>query len=142
MDAQAIAFDPRNDIAVLRVSGLDAPALDIARDPRSGTSAAILGFPLNGPYDVRPGRVGQTREVVTQDAYGRGPVRRSIVSLRGAVRSGNSGGPMVDGSGRVVTTIFAATTSGPRGGYGVPNAVVRETLAGARETVSTGPCGG
>ena len=142
LDAEAIAFDSRNDIAVLRVPGLDAPALNVARDPRSGTSAAILGFPLNGPYDVRAGRLGQTREVVTQDAYGRGPVRRSIVSLRGAVRSGNSGGPMVDGAGRVVATIFAATTNGPRGGYGVPNAIVRETLAGARETVSTGPCGG
>jgi S1-C subfamily serine protease len=142
LDAQAIAFDPRNDIAVLRVSGLDAPSLNIAPDPRSGTSAAILGFPLNGPYDVRAGRLGQTREVVTQDAYGRGPVRRSIVSLRGAVRSGNSGGPMVDGAGRVVATIFAATTSGPRGGYGVPNAIVRARLAGARGAVSTGPCGG
>jgi S1-C subfamily serine protease len=142
LDAQAIAFDPRNDLAVLRVSGLDAPSLALAREPRSGTSAAILGFPLNGPYDVRPGRLGQTREVVTQDAYGRGPVRRSIVSLRGAVRSGNSGGPMVDGSGRVVATIFAATTEGPRGGYGVPNAIVREALAGARGAVSTGPCGG
>jgi S1-C subfamily serine protease len=142
LDAQAIAFDPRNDIAVLRVSGLDAPVLDIARAPKSGTSAAILGFPLNGPYDVRAGRLGATREVVTQDAYGRGPVRRSIVSLRGTVRSGNSGGPMVDGTGKVVATIFAATTSGPRGGYGVPNAIVRETLAGARGTVSTGPCGG
>jgi S1-C subfamily serine protease len=142
LDAQAIAFDPRNDLAVLRVSGLDAPSLALARQPRSGTSAAILGFPLNGPYDVRPGRLGQTREVVTQDAYGRGPVRRSIVSLRGAVRSGNSGGPMVDGSGRVVATIFAATTEGPRGGYGVPNAIVREALAGARGAVSTGPCGG
>lgn len=142
LDAQAIAFDPRNDIAVLRVSGLDAPSLSIARDARSGTSAAILGFPLNGPYDVRAGRLGQTREVVTQDAYGRGPVRRSIVSLRGAVRSGNSGGPMVDGAGRVVATIFAATTSGPRGGYGVPNAIVRARLAGARGAVSTGPCGG
>jgi S1-C subfamily serine protease len=141
-DAQAIAFDPRNDIAVLRVSGLDAPSLSIAPDPRSGTSAAILGFPLNGPYDVRAGRLGQTREVVTQDAYGRGPVRRSIVSLRGAVRSGNSGGPMVDGAGRVVATIFAATTSGPRGGYGIPNAIVRARLAGARGAVSTGPCGG
>ena len=64
------------------------------------------------------------------------------VSLRGAVRSGNSGGPMVDGGGRVVTTIFAATTNGPRGGYGVPNAIVREALAGASGTVSTGPCGG
>jgi S1-C subfamily serine protease len=142
LEAQAIAFDPRNDLAILRVTGLEAPTLDIARDPESGTSAAILGFPLNGPYDVRAGRLGQTREVVSQDAYGRGPVRRAIVSLRGAVRSGNSGGPMVDGAGRVVTTIFAATTSGPRGGYGVPNAIVREALANAGGPVSTGQCGG
>jgi len=142
LDAQAIAFDSDNDLAVLRVPGLEAPELEIAREPESGTSAAILGYPLNGPYDVRAGRLGQTREVVSQDAYGRGPVRRRIVSLRGAVRSGNSGGPMVDGAGHVVTTIFAATTSGPRGGYGVPNAIVRDTLAGASGSVSTGPCGG
>ena len=142
LDATAIAFDARNDVAVLRVEGLGAPALPLADDPRAGTSAAVLGFPLNGPYDVRAGRVGQTREVLTSDAYGRGPVRRSIVSFRGAVRSGNSGGPMVDGRGRVVTTVFAATTSGPRGGYGVPNSATRETLRGARGEVSTGPCGG
>jgi S1-C subfamily serine protease len=142
LDAQAISFDPRNDLAILRVDGLEASSLELARDPKAGTSAAILGFPLNGPYDVRAGRLGETREVVSQDAYGRGPVRRSIVSLRGAVRSGNSGGPMIDGAGRVVTTIFAATTSGPRGGYGVPNALVRDALAGARSPVDTGPCGG
>ena len=142
LDAQAIAFDPRNDLALLRVPGLDAPALELAAEPRSGTSAAILGFPLNGPYDVRAGRLGPTREVDSQDAYGRGPVTRRIVALRGPVRSGNSGGPMVDGEGRVVTTIFAATTSGPRGGYGVPNDVVRSALGDARGGVSTGPCGG
>ena len=45
-----------------------------------------------------------------------------MTALRGLVRPGNSGGPMVDGDGRVVTTVFAATTRGPRGGYGVPNA--------------------
>jgi S1-C subfamily serine protease len=142
LPAQAIAFDTRNDVAVLRVPGLEAPALRIAASPRAGTSAAILGFPRNGPYDVRAGRLGQTREVISQDAHGRGPVRRSITALRGAVRSGNSGGPMVDGRGRVVTTIFAATTSGPRGGYGVPNAVTRDAIDGASGPVSTGPCGG
>ena len=140
IDAEAVHFDPRNDIAVLRVPGLQAPSLPLARAPRAGTSGAVLGFPRNGPYDERAGRLGETREVVTQDAYGRGPVRRSITSLRGAVRSGNSGGPMVDGRGRVVTTIFAATTSGPRGGYGVPNAVVRSALGDSSGTVSTGPC--
>ena len=142
LDAQAVAFDPANDIAILRVDGLNATPLEIERDPRSGTSAAILGFPLNGPYDVRPGRLGQTREVVTQDAYGRGPVRRRIASLRGIVRSGNSGGPMVDGDGRVVATIFAATTSGPRGGYAVPNDIVRARLGSSGTAVDTGPCGG
>ncbi|MGH2968638.1 MAG: trypsin-like peptidase domain-containing protein, partial [Solirubrobacteraceae bacterium] len=140
LDAEAVAYDPRNDVAVLRVRGLDAPALPLAASVREGTSAAVLGFPRNGPYDERAGRLGQTREVVTQDAYGRGPVRRLITSLRGAVRSGNSGGPMVDGRGRVVTTIFAATTSGPRGGYGVPNAVVRRAIDGASGRVSTGDC--
>jgi S1-C subfamily serine protease len=144
IDAVAVAFDPRNDIAVLRVNGLDAPALQLVSDPRSGTAAAILGFPGNGPFDVRAGRLGETREVITQDAYGNGPVRRSITSLRGAVRSGNSGGPMVDAEGRVVGTVFAATTSGPRGGFAVPNAIVRSRLDQARSSkgVSTGACAG
>jgi hypothetical protein len=140
--AEAVWFEPRNDLAVLRVPGLDADPLPLAGSPRAGTPAAILGFPLNGPYDVRPGRLGQIREVLTQDAYGRGPVRRRIASLRGVVRSGNSGGPMVDGNGRVVGTIFAATTQGPRGGYAVPNELVREAVAGAGGPVDTGPCGG
>jgi S1-C subfamily serine protease len=141
LDAQAIAFDSRNDIAVLRVDGLGGHAIELAPSPRSGAQAAILGFPENGPYDVRAGRVGATRTVLTQDAYGRGPVRRSLTTLRGLVRPGNSGGPMVDTRGRVVTTVFAATRGGgPAGGFGVPNAVVRDILASASGPVDTGPC--
>ena len=140
--ARAVHFDARNDLAILRVDGLDARPLPLADDISSGTSAAILGFPLNGPFDVRAGRLGPTRRVRTSDAYGRGPVERSMTALRGLVRSGNSGGPMVDGEGRVVTTIFAATTSGERGGYGCPNAVVARALATRRRPVSTGPCAG
>ena len=140
LGASAVAFDPRNDVAVLRVPGLDAPALPLAGAVREGTPGAVLGFPRNGPYDVRPGRVGAPVTVTSQDAYGNGPVRRRITPLRGLVRSGNSGGPMVDGAGRVVTTVFAATTAGPRAGYGVPNAIVRRALAGADSPVSTGPC--
>jgi S1-C subfamily serine protease len=141
LGATAVVFDPRNDVAVLRVSALGAPGLPLAPDPEPGISAAILGFPENGPYDVRAGRIGAERTVVTQDAYGRGPVRRRVVPLRGTVRSGNSGGPMVDGDGRVVTTVFASTVGGTRhGGYGVPNSVVRRALLRAGGAVSTGPC--
>jgi S1-C subfamily serine protease len=140
LHAEALAFDSHNDIAVLRVESLRAGALRLASSARRGSSAAILGFPHNGPFDVRPARVGETRRVVTQDAYGEGPVTRTIVSLRGLVRSGNSGGPLVNADGEVVGTIFAATTTGVAGGYAVPNSVVRDALAGASGPVSTGDC--
>ncbi|HEX7290111.1 MAG TPA: trypsin-like peptidase domain-containing protein, partial [Conexibacter sp.] len=137
----------RDDVAVLRVTGLGAPALALASDPASGTAGAILGYPLNGPFDVEAGRIGATRAVISQDAYGRGPVRRSVTPLRGRVRSGNSGGPVVDARGRVLTTVFAARTGAPasaQGGYGVPNAVVADALAAARRSgpVSSGACAG
>jgi S1-C subfamily serine protease len=89
---------------------------------------------------VRAARVGETRTVLSQDAYGNGPVRRTVVGLRGLVQSGNSGGPVVNGAGRVVATVFAATLDGPRGGYGIPNATVRAALRDGGGVVSTGPC--
>jgi S1-C subfamily serine protease len=79
--------------------------------------------------------------VRTQDAYGNGPVMRKITSLRGRVRSGNSGGPVVDGRGRVVTTIFAASVGrGQRTGFGVPDSLVAAALGKANGVVGTGPC--
>jgi S1-C subfamily serine protease len=141
-DADVVWFDVTNDVAVLRSSGVSgAPALAMNEGARAGTSAAILGFPENGSYDVRPGRLGVTATATTQDAYGRGPVRRRITTLRGLVRHGNSGGPMVDGSGRVVTTIFASAQSGSANqGFGVPDSLVRAALGRANGPVDTGPC--
>jgi hypothetical protein len=127
-------------VAVLRVDGLGARALE-AVEPVEGTAVAILGFPENGPFTATPGRIGQTASVLTDDAYGRGPVNRQVTTLRGRVRQGNSGGPAVDGQGRVQTTIFAARVGSGAAGYGVPTALVREELAKARgSAVSTGPC--
>ena len=142
LDAQAVHFDVRNDLAVLRVPGVSGVrALPMNEAAPPGTGAAVLGYPENGPYDVEPARVGRTRTVLSQDAYGRGPVQRRITALRGLVRSGNSGGPAVDGQGRVVTTIFAAAReSGSGSGFGVPDSIVRRALAGSRTPVSTGPC--
>jgi hypothetical protein len=141
-DAHAIWFDPRNDVAILRVPGVaGVPPLPMSVNAPPGTSAAILGFPLNGPFDIEPARLGSTTAVATQDAYGRGPVLRKITSLLGLVRSGNSGGPVVDGQGRVVTTVFAATVGGgQRSGFGVPDSIVATALAKAAGPVGTGPC--
>jgi S1-C subfamily serine protease len=149
LGATAVVFDPHDDIAVLHVPGLGLPALRLDGSPRQGTSAAILGYPLDGPFNAQAGRFGQTEQVRTADAYGNGPVIRSIAALRGRVRPGNSGGPMVDARGRVLATVFAAITNPSpaegAGGFAVPNALVSAALRAARVhrgPVSTGPCAG
>lgn len=141
-EATPVFFSVRDDLAILRVDNLQGvPALPLADAPDSGTEAAVLGFPRNGPYDVRAARVASTRTVLTQDAYGRGPVQRSITSFRALVRPGNSGGPVVDGEGRVVATVFAAARGRQRRtGYGVPNRIVADALAGRLRRTSSGPC--
>jgi trypsin-like peptidase/colicin V production protein len=143
-DAQAIWFDARNDVAILRVPELSSTApLPMNADAKPGTSGAVLGFPENGPFIVAPARLGATTTVITQDAYGRGPVQRRVTALRGRVRSGNSGGPLVDGDGRVLGTVFAATEGGgQRGGFAVPDSIVRSALAQADGPTDTGPCAG
>jgi len=140
LDATAVHYDPSNDLALLRVGGLGGRPLDLAPQVTSGTPGAVLGYPENGPFTIVPARVGTTGPVVTQDSYGRGPVTRELTSLRGEVHSGNSGGPLVDASGRVMGTVFAATTEGKPGGYAVPNGVVSQALGDATGPVSTGPC--
>jgi S1-C subfamily serine protease len=142
--AHALVFDPHNDIAILRVPGLTLRPLSVDQHPDSGVASAILGYPLDGPFNVQPGRLGQTETVDTQNAYGQGHVLRTITALRGKVRPGNSGGPMIDGRGQVVATVFAALTGTPReGGFAVPNSLVRAALRRAEaqaQPVSTGQC--
>jgi S1-C subfamily serine protease len=140
--ARVIGFDPHNDVAILTVAGLSGPPLDVASDPAPGTAGAILGYPLNGPFRARPARLGDTLDAISQDAYGRGPVRRSITTFRGTVRPGNSGGPVVGTDGRVLTTVFAGAKSAARSGYGVPNQVVSRAVQTTSGPVSTGACTG
>ena len=136
--AQAVAFDSHNDLAVLRVPGLSARPLRLVA-PKYGTAVAIVGYPQNGPFDAVPGRIGSTVTVLTQDAYGRGPVSRTVTSLSGDIRHGDSGGAVVDATGAVESTVFAARVNGS-GGYGIPAQVVRRDLVNTRVPVSTGPC--
>lgn len=135
--AQAVAFDPRNDVAVLHVGASVSP-LDLAA-PQEGAAVGIVGYPENGPLTTTPGRIGRTSSVLTDDAYGRGPVQRTITAIAGRVRHGNSGGPAIDRQGRVQSTVFAARI-GASGGYGIPADVVRRSLDAAQEPVSTGGC--
>jgi S1-C subfamily serine protease len=131
--ATALVVDRKQDIAVLRVPGLAALPLPFV-DPHVGDAVAILGYPENGPFDARPGRIGSTAAVLVQGKL------RNVTALSGVVRHGNSGGPAVNERGQVEATVFAARV-GASGGYGIPSASVRADLARAKHPVSTGSCG-
>ena len=137
--ATAVHYDPGNDIAVLKIDA-SLPALRVADDPKRGAAGAVLGYPENGPFTLAPARLGDTSEVISEDSYGNGPIHRTISSLRGSVRSGNSGGPLVDGQGRVLGTVFATTTGGEPGGFAIPDDIVKQALEEASAPVDTGPC--
>ena len=109
LDAEVVHYDTLNDLAILRVPGLSLSPLELAPSAAKGAEAAVIGYPENGPLTISPARLGRTGEVTSQDSYGRGPVTRSMTPFRGDVRHGNSGGPVVDASGEVLTTVFAAS---------------------------------
>jgi uncharacterized membrane protein required for colicin V production len=137
VEGTVVVFDPENDVAIVRAPGVRGTPLRLSSGV-SGTAAAMLGFPGNGPYTVTPVRIGRTQLLIGRDAYGRFPVTRGVTSIRGEVRAGNSGGPVIDGQGRVVTTVFG-TRSGPgaSSGYGVPTAEVQKALTSERAPLVT-----
>ncbi len=138
--ATPVYYDPANDLALLRIDQNRLPTLQMADGANRGDRAAVLGYPENGPFRVAPALYGETRDVLSDDSYGRGSVTRSITSLRGSVLSGNSGGPLVDADGRVIGTVFATTTVGNPGGFAIPDAPVATALENAGAPVDTGPC--
>ena len=141
LDADAVHYEPRNDLAVLSVPGLGGTPLRLAADPKKWADAVAAGFPEGGPFTLAPARLGRTGTVQSQDSYGRGPIERVMTPFRGEVRNGNSGGPVLGADGEVLTTVFASSVSqGPPSGLGVPNDVVAEALSGPLDGSSTGPC--
>ncbi|WP_223693155.1 MarP family serine protease [Leifsonia poae] len=141
MRASLIAFDPERDLAVLDVTGLTAPPLEIGEDLSTGDQAYAAGYPGNGPYTVSPERVRDRMIARGTDIYQSGSVDRDIYALRGSVRPGNSGGPLLDSQGKVVGVVFARSTIDPDTGYALTLDELRPVLnsVGAAP-IGTGGC--
>lgn len=141
--AEVVEFDAEADVAVLRVPELRAPALEFGNGLGPGDDSVVVGFPANGPYTISPTRVREKINARGLDIYDSNSVVREVYSVRGIVREGNSGGPLIDDEGKVVGMVFARSATDEETGYALTRAEIADELeAGAnnRTPQPTGQC--
>ncbi|WP_353650216.1 MarP family serine protease [Nakamurella sp. A5-74] len=144
LPATVVLYDPETDLAVLSVPALKEKALTFdAQDQPSGTDAIVAGFPLNGPFTVVPARVATSFVLRGPDIYDSDTVRREVYTLRGVVRPGNSGGPLLASDGSVIGVVFGTAPDIADVGYALTGAEVADVLSVGRtdsSRASTGAC--
>ncbi|HET8603938.1 MAG TPA: MarP family serine protease [Marmoricola sp.] len=141
--ARVVYYNPDVDVAVLEVHGLTAPYLHFDLHGHSGQVGAALGYPQDGPFDAEPARIRSEQRLRSPNIYGSGAVTREVYSIRGLIRPGNSGGPLVSSSGRVLGVVFAASVSDAETGYALTADQVAKSAAagiGSHHAVGTGGC--
>jgi S1-C subfamily serine protease len=145
LDATVVLFDPGLDLAVLAVEGLTAQPLEPAPEQAErGQDAIVVGYPQDGPFRADAARVIRVQDARGKDIYQQGDVVREIYSVRGLVRQGNSGGPLVDTDGDVLGVVFAAAADDQTIGYVLTWDEVVDAAEQARDRtrrVSTRDCG-
>jgi S1-C subfamily serine protease len=144
LEAEVVSYDPATDAAVLEVPGLDAPVLPLAPAPASsGMGALVLGYPLDGPYTASAARVREQIKLRGPDIYNAATVVRDVYTVRALVRSGNSGGPLLDESGQVLGMVFGAAVDDDDTGFVLTGEEIADDIAaapGLTREVSTGAC--
>jgi S1-C subfamily serine protease len=138
LQARVVLYDPKVDVAVLYVPGLNAPTLGWAGQAKVGSNAIVAGYPLDGGFTAVAARIGGTEEATSPDIYQTAQVTRQIYAVRAVVEQGNSGGPLLNpDNGSVYGVVFAAATSVADTGYALTAAQV-EADAGRGANATTG----
>jgi S1-C subfamily serine protease len=140
---KVVYYNPDVDVAVIAVPTQNVAPLHLTTNGAAGEGVAILGFPQNGPYDAQVGRIRADQRLRSPNIYGDGTVIRDVFSLRGLIRPGNSGGPVVDSAGQVVGVVFAASVTNGDTGYALSAQQVGQAAAAGRvnaQPVSTQGC--
>jgi S1-C subfamily serine protease len=143
-NGQVVYYNPDLDLAVINVPGLRAPGMTWApTQAKTEDSAIVVGYPLDGPFTAVSARVRDVRNLPGTDIYKTHEVTRKIYTIRSTVKSGNSGGPLLDPQGRLLGVIFAAAVDDSETGFaltaGEAQPVANESL-GLTGPVSTGAC--
>ncbi len=144
-DATVVSYDPNADISILDVRDLPQQPLVFADEPaKTGTDAVVLGYPGGGDFVATPARVREIIELNGPDIYKTTTVNREVYTIRGLVRQGNSGGPMINRAGQVIGVVFGAAVDDDDTGFVMTTDEVARQLAkiGNTAAVPTGACVG
>jgi S1-C subfamily serine protease len=142
-DASVVSYDPFEDISILEVPNLPSAPLAFADAPaKTGTDALVLGYPGGGEFAATPARVRETIELNGPDIYRTTTVTREVYTIRGTVRQGNSGGPMIDRNGKVLGVVFGAAVDDAETGFVLTSKEVSRQLdkIGNTQQIATGAC--
>ncbi len=143
LPATIVYFDPVDDLAVLAVPGLAAPALPLGSTLPAATDAAIEGYPYGGPFSSGAANVISISSPAVPDIYGDARSQREVYTLAADVREGNSGGPLLTLDGSVAGVVFARSGDRADVGYAMTMAElepVTNQAAGLTDPVDSGPC--
>jgi S1-C subfamily serine protease len=142
-DASVVSYDPQADISILDVPGLPSAPLSFAETPaHTGTDAVVMGYPGGGDFVATPARVREVIELNGPDIYHTQTVTREVYTIRGSVRQGNSGGPMINRDGQVLGVVFGAAVDDADTGFVLTASEVSRQMAkiGNTSRVPTGAC--
>ena len=142
-EGSVVSYDPNEDISILDVPNLPLRPLVFAQQPAgTGADAVVLGYPGGGDFVATPARIREIIELNGPDIYRTTTVNREVYTIRGTVRQGNSGGPMINRSGQVLGVVFGAAVDNNDTGFVLTAHEVSRQLAKANSTakVPTGTC--
>jgi serine protease Do len=141
--ACVLGTDELADVAVLKVEARDLPtvlALGDSDKVRVGEEVVAIGSPFGFSHSVTAGIVSATERVIEpgseQVSADEEPPYSFYIQTDASINLGNSGGPLLEGSGRVIG-INAAFWGGPQPaagvGFAIPINVVKLLLPRLRD---------
>ncbi|WP_417563642.1 MarP family serine protease [Microbacterium sp.] len=136
-----VAFDPEQDLAIIRAPGLGARPLQLSSTLPAGAAAVVAGYPYGGPLTAGDATVIATGTAPVPDIYDQGTAMRPLYSLRATVRPGNSGGPVLTAKGTVAGVVFARVEGASDRGYAIVETAVKDLVARSGSLSATVPSG-